>query len=210
MAVNTSPFFFFLYGFTGCTKGFTCPVTPAGWGGSDPLPGTEGTAGTGGSPRLAASDGHFGGHGIIFRASRPCLAVAHWVPIAMETGLAWQQAGASAPAAASPPPPDWRSQTGCRVRSPTVQAARGCAHRVSRALHTPPWEVNKANVLKWGGGTPQALSPGIVSCVPRSLPRNSPVVAPRLALKAQLSQRAPPSAPGREEGLCAAWGRVAG
>lgn len=42
--------------------------------------------------RLPASAGHFRGHRIIFRASWPCLAVAHWVPIAMETGLAWQRA----------------------------------------------------------------------------------------------------------------------
>lgn len=43
---------------------------------------------TGSQPQMAIS----GGIRIIFQASWPCLAVAHWVPIAMETGLAWQRA----------------------------------------------------------------------------------------------------------------------
>lgn len=100
MAVNTSPFFFFLYGFTGCTKGFTCTVTPVDWGGSDPLPGTEGTTGTGSVHRLPASDGHFRGHSHHFSGilalpgSRPLGAHCHGNRVGMAacTGLVhWLQ-----------------------------------------------------------------------------------------------------------------------
>lgn len=64
-----------------------------------------------------------------------------------------------------------------------VQATRGCGDRVLRAQRSAPRE---ANVLRGGG-----MAPGIVSCVPWSPPRNSPALAPTLALQAQLSQRPP-------------------
>lgn len=84
-----------------------------------------------------------------------------------------------------------------------MQATRGCADRVFRAPHTPPWEVNKANVMKCSGA-----SSGIVSCGPWSLPRDSPVVDPSLALKAQVSHRPPCISPQQGGGSVCILGQL--
>lgn len=106
---------------------------------------------TGSQPQLAIS----GGIASFFRH----LGLAWQSPIGCP--LPWKQgwhgsthwAGALAPAVASQPPPDCRSQTGWRVRSRIVQATRGCGDRALGAPHSPLWE---ANVPKSGG-----MSPGI-------------------------------------------------
>lgn len=156
---------------------------------------------TGSQPQLAISGGitsFFGHLGLAWQSPIGC-------PLPWKQG--WHgsahRAGALAPAVASQPPPDCRSQTGWRARSRTVQATRGCGDRVFRARHTPPWEVNKANVMICGG-----MSPGIVSCGSRSPPRNSPVVAPSLALKAQLSHRPPCISPWQGGGSVCSLGQL--
>lgn len=153
---------------------------------------------TGSQPELAISGGiasFFGHLGLAWQSPIGC-------PLPWKQG--WHgsahRAGALAPAVASQPPPDCRSQTGWRARSRMVQATRGCGDRVFRAPRSSPWE---ANVLKCGG-----MSPGIVSCVPWSPPRDSPVVAPSLALKAQLSQRPPCISPLQGGGSVCSLGQL--
>lgn len=100
-----------------------------------------------------------------FTGSQPQLAISGGITsFFRHLGLAWQspigcplpwkqgwhgsahRAAALAPAVASQPPPDCRSQTGWRARSRTVQATRGCGDRAFRAPRSPLWEANCAEM----------------------------------------------------------------